>query len=452
MNISSLKLLLLRPVVIYLLADVLVKSMQFFLMPTASHLLSIDEYGKLTLFLALLTALVPVVSLSSESAFSIFYNQELGKDKKRLFINSIMVAATGYVVFSAATLVLSYFDDNLLFSIISLKYQMTKMLLIVFLEYFVNIFLLSSRLDFKKTDYFFWFVFYFLLKFIFGLGAIYIFESSDSYLNSILLLNTIFVFVVLWKVFGKKLLNRDFLTFDKQVYLRIIKYSMIILPVTMFSVVNSMIDKVYITSLLSVSDLANYTSIFLLSGSIQIVILAMNKAYMPKLLKLYAQYGYLSLRKMKKETKRVMLANYFVFLACVILLPFLFGYIYSEKITFNYGVFLVLSLSFLFNTIYILFTNVLSLEESTAKYKMFGFLFATFVNIPLSYFFTLKFGILGAAISTLASCTFAAFILFLFVNVKVERYYLVKESFVFFSSSISTVLLLFYFNSNLGLY
>lgn len=197
MNISSFKLLLLKPVVIYLLADVLVKSMQFFLMPTASHLLSIDEYGKLTLFLALLTALVPVVSLSSESAFSIFYNQELGKDKKRLFINSIMVAATGYVVFTAFTLVLSYFDDNLLFSIISLKYQMTKMLLIAFLEYFFNIFLLSSRLDFKKTDYFFWFVFYFLLKFLFGLGSIYIFESSDSYLNSILFLNTVFALFVL---------------------------------------------------------------------------------------------------------------------------------------------------------------------------------------------------------------------------------------------------------------
>ncbi|HHF3146935.1 polysaccharide biosynthesis C-terminal domain-containing protein [Vibrio sp. J2-4] len=452
MNISSFKLLLLKPVVIYLLADVLVKSMQFFLMPTASHLLSIDEYGKLTLFLALLTALVPVVSLSSESAFSIFYNQELGKDKKRLFINSIMVAATGYVVFTAFTLVLSYFDDNLLFSIISLKYQMTKMLLIAFLEYFFNIFLLSSRLDFKKTDYFFWFVFYFLLKFLFGLGSIYIFESSDSYLNSILFLNTVFALFVLYKTFEKSLSNRDFLAFDKQVYLRIIKYSMMILPVTMFSIVNSMIDKVYITSLLSVADLANYTSIFLLSGSIQIVILAMNKAYMPKLLKLYSQHGYLSLDKMKKDTQRVMVANYFIFLFCIIILPILFGYIYSEKITFNYGVFLVLSLSFLLNTLYILFTNVLSLDESTAKYKMFGFLFATFVNVPLSYFFTLKFGILGASISTLASCTFAAFILFLFVNVKVEKYYLAKDSFIFFSFSLSTVLILFYFNSKLNLY
>ncbi|EGR3208712.1 hypothetical protein DC864_24830, partial [Vibrio parahaemolyticus] len=87
MNFNSIKLLLLKPVVIYLLADILVKGMQFLLMPSASHLLSIQEYGKLTLFLALLTALVPMVSLSSESAYSIFYNQELGKNKKRLFIN-----------------------------------------------------------------------------------------------------------------------------------------------------------------------------------------------------------------------------------------------------------------------------------------------------------------------------------------------------------------------------
>lgn len=452
MNISGLKILLLKPVFIYLLADLLVKSMQFFLMPTASHLLSIDEYGELTLFLALLTALVPVVSLSSESAYSIFYNQDIGKDKKKLFITSIHVAATGYVLFTVITLVLSLVNDNLVFSMVSLRYQITKVLSIVFFEYFINLHLLSSRLSFDKLKYFFWFILYFTMKFLFGLGAIYIFKDSDAYLTSLLILNFLFASVILSRNFKLDYFFEQILKVDKELYVRILKYSMIILPVTLFAVINSMVDKAYITSLLSIEDLANYTSIFLLAGSMQIVIMAMNKAYMPDLLNIYSKNGYDSLQIMNHKTRKLMIANYFVFVSCITMLPLVFNIIFSEKIKFSYDVFLVLSLSFLCNTLYILFTNVLSLEERTARYKMFGFLIASLINIILSYFLTLKFGILGAAFSTLLSCFFASFILFLLVNFKLKRNYLLKESVAFIFVSIITATLMLYLNECFFMY
>ncbi|TOL60510.1 hypothetical protein CGH94_25920, partial [Vibrio parahaemolyticus] len=156
----------------------------------------------------------------------------------------------------------------------------------------------------------------------FGLASIYVFQSSDAYLNSILVLNLVFVFIVVSRFFKLTEFFKEVFSFDKESYFRIVKYSAIILPVSVFSVVNSMVDKAYITSLLPVKELANYTSIFLLAGAIQIVILAMNKAYMPKLLKLYSQYGYLSLEKMSKNTKSLMITNYFVFLSCILVLPF----------------------------------------------------------------------------------------------------------------------------------
>nr|WP_102286397.1 polysaccharide biosynthesis C-terminal domain-containing protein [Vibrio cyclitrophicus]PMF25676.1 hypothetical protein BCV17_02735 [Vibrio cyclitrophicus] len=452
MNINGIKILLYKPVVVYLLADILVKSMQFLLMPSASHLLSIQEYGQLTLFLALLTALVPMVSLSSESAYSIFYNQKLGNDKKRLFINSIHVAATGYLFFTVITLILSLIDDNLLFNIVSLKYQMTKMFLIVFFEYFVNLYLLSNRLSFEKSNYFLWFVFYFSMKFLVGVSVVYLFKSSDAYLNGILLLNFIFAFIIITRVFGIFVFFKEVFIFDNFSYSRIIKYSIVILPVSIFSVVNSMVDKAYITSLLSIEKLASYTSIFILAGAMQIVVLAMNKAYMPELLKLYSEFRYLSLDKMGRSTRRLMVVNYVTFFSCIIVLPLIFKLIYNDNIIFSYDVFVVLSLSFLFNTLYILYTNVLSLEESTAKYKMFGFLCATIFNIPIGYILTFNFGILGSAISTMLSCVFAAFILFVFVNRKVKRNYLLKESFVFIFGASSTALLMLYINRFIGIY
>ncbi|WP_202983551.1 polysaccharide biosynthesis C-terminal domain-containing protein [Ferrimonas lipolytica] len=426
--------------------------MQFLLMPAASHFLSIPEYAQLTIFLALLTALVPMVSLSSESAYAIFYNQELGLNKKRLFIDSVHVATTGLIIFSFVNILLSLIDDNLLFSVVSLKYQMTKMLLIVFFEYFMNLYLLSNRLNFDKVGYFCWFILFFAVKFFVGLGAIYLFESSDAYLNSILLLNFTFFIIIVSRVFGLVGFFGEVFLFNRDSYVRLIKYSTIILPVSIFSVINSMIDKIYITSLLPLKELANYTSVFLLAGAIQVVILAMNKSYMPSLLKLYSLHGYLSLDKIKNRTKSLMLVSYLFFIFCIIILPFVFKYIYSDKIEFSYNVFVVLSLSFLFNTLYILYTNVLSLEEQTAKYKMFGFISATILNVPLSYILTLKFGILGAALSTMLSCIFAASILYSLVNRRVKRHYLLKDSLIFVFVASTTAIFFVVLNTQIKIF
>ncbi|MFL9763160.1 polysaccharide biosynthesis C-terminal domain-containing protein [Vibrio cyclitrophicus] len=71
-------------------------------------------------------------------------------------------------------------------------------------------------------------------------------------------------------------------------------------------------------------------------------------------------------------------------------------------------------------------------KESTAKYKMFGFLCATIFNIPIGYILTFNFGILGSAISTMLSCVFAAFILFVFVNRKVREELPPERKFCFY--------------------
>lgn len=422
---------LFKPVIFYLVADVLVKAMQFMLMPSASYLLSVDEYGKLTLILALLTALVPLISLSSESAYSMFYNQRLGDDKNRLFINSIHVASTGFLILTTVGLLLSLIDDYLLFSILSIKYHFTKMFLTVFFEYFVILHLLSCRLSFEKSKYLLWFVAYFSVKFFAGLVSIHICEVSDAYLDSILFINIVFVALVVSRHFNFIEFLQQVLTFDKISYVRMLKYSLIIFPVSLFAVINSMVDKVYISALLPVTDLASYTSIFLIAGAIQIVVLAINKAYMPELLKLYSLHGYKALDMMVKNTRGFLFFSYFVFLSCILVLPFVFDMLFSDNIVFSFNVFVILSLSFLFNTLYILYTNVLSLAEETAKYKMFGFLLAGLVNIALGYLLTSSHGIFGSAVSTMFSCIIASMVLAVLVHRNAKKNYLLLESMMF---------------------
>jgi len=436
-TLSKFKSFLLKPVIIYLTADIAVKGMQFLLMPTASHLLDITEYAKLTLFLALITAMAPIISLSSEAAFSIFFNQKFGDNRQKLFVHCALVALTGYLFFISTVLILSYVDDNLIFKIVSLKSDVTKIFTIVFIDYFINVSLLSTRLSFKSIKYFIWFVTCFAAKFIFGITSIYYFKNADVYLNCLLVVNVIFALMIVNHCFGLRDIFKQLKLVSFENYKRVLKYSFIILPVSIFAVVNSLVDKAYISSLLSVEDLASYSSIFLLAGSIQIFVLAMNKAYMPELLRLYSEFGYDALDNMKGKTKRLLSVNLFLFTLCIVVLPMLFKIMFSDYIYFDYDVFVILSLNFLFNSLYILFTNVLSLEEKTAKYKMFGFLLALVINLPLGYVLTLNFGVFGAALSTMLSTLSAAAILFSIVSFKICRFYLFKEIIIFLSLSLS---------------
>lgn len=437
--LNKIKAKLLTPLILYLLVDLIAKGLQFFLLPSASYILTIESYGKLTLILALLTALAPIVSLSSEAAYSVFFNQVKENEKVKLFVACLLVSLSGFALFSSLVLILSLFNDQLIFKIISLRQDVLLICIVVFFEFIITVSLLTNRLTFQKFKYFIAYLSYVGTKFLVGISSIYIFESPNDYLVSILINNIVFAGIFVSFTFGLKNIATQLKLFPRDYYKTVFNYSIIILPVTLFSVVNSLVDKAFISNFLSISDLANYTSVFLLAGALQIIIMALNKSYMPKLLKLYSLEGYRALNSVRKDTIRFLLIVSLCFVASIFLSPILFALLFDDGIKFYPQVFIVLSLAFSFNSIYILYTNVLSLEAKTAKFKMFGFLIALCINIPLSYGLTLNFGLFGAAISTLLSTLIAASVLSLFVSKVILRFYLLKIylAFVTFMSLIA---------------
>ena len=443
--LNKIKAKLLTPLVLYLLVDLIAKGLQFVFLPSASHILTIEAYGKLTLILALLTALAPIVSLSSEAAYSVFFNRVKGSEKVKLFAACLLVSLSGLALFSSLVLMLSLINDQLIFKIISLRQDVALICVVVFFEFLITLSLLTNRLTFQKIKYFISYLFYVGSKFLVGMSSIYMFESPNSYLLAILANNVVFAGIFLSYTFGLRNLVNELRKFPQDYYKKVFNYATIILPVTLFSVVNSLVDKAFISNFLSISDLANYTSVFLLAGALQIIIMALNKSYMPKLLKLYSLEGYRALNSVSKDTTRFLLIVSLCYAGSIFLSPILFTLLFDEGITFYPQVFIVLSLAFSFNSIYILYTNVLSLEEKTAKFKMFGFLIALCINIPLSYGLTLKFGLFGAAISTLLSTLVAASVLSLFVSKVVLRFYLLKTylAFVTFMSLIAFTIIYF---------
>lgn len=427
----EIKLKVLSPVVLYLFVDLLAKGLQFLFLPSASHILNIEAYAKLTLILSLLTALAPIVSFSSESAYSVFFNQVNSTKRNKLFLACFLVALSGLSFFCGLAFILSFVNDQLIFKIISLRQDIILICVIVFFEFVITVCLLSNRLLFEKFKYFTSYLVYVVSKFSLGLFIIYNFGSTEAYLLGVLSTNIIFSILFVSRSFGIRKITKE-MTCEIQFYFfKVLKYSTIILPVTLFSVINSLVDKAFISNYLTIYELANYTSAFLLAGALQIIILALNKSYMPNLLKLYSQEGYEALDKVKQDTFRFLLIVLVCFMVFTLLSPLLFYSLFDEKVQFNYQVYVILTMAFSFNTIYILYTNVLSLEASTAKFKMYGFLIALFFNIPLSYLLTKEFGLVGAASSTLLSTLIAASVLYFFVSKLISKFYLLKICIVF---------------------
>lgn len=444
--LRGIKAALLAPVVLYLLVDLAAKGLQFLFLPSASHILDIEAYGKLTLILSLLTALAPIVSLSSEAAYSVFFNQIKENDKVKLFIGCALVALSGFIFFISLIFLMSSIDDKLFFKVLSLREDVTLICVIVFFEFFITLSLLTKRLNFHKFKYFISYFFYILSKFIVGVSSIYFFESTSVYLVAILVNNIVFAMLFLFITFSVRDILAEVKSIQPTFYKKVLNYSIIILPVTLFSVVNSLVDKVYVANLLTITDLANYTSIFLLAGALQIVILAINKSYMPKLLKAYSINGYSALNLIKKDTLNFLKIVFLCFVIFVFLSPFIFQLLFDEGIQFSPEVFVLLLLAFSFNAIYILYTNILSLEEKTAKFKMIGFLIAVCINIPLSYVLTFKFGVLGAAVSTMISTIVAASVLYVFVSNVIFRFYLLKVNAIFIISLLLVSFSILYFD------
>lgn len=418
---------------LYLSADLIAKVIQFLILPFSSRVLNLDDYAEFTLILTLLTALVPLIGLSSESAYSMYFNRKKGYARTQLFFTCGFVSFCGFCFFILLTAVISSVDDSFPFQVLSLRGDVSKIILVSFLEYFIVLFLLESRLLFKPNRYFIDFILILIIKTIVSLSALYYSRSTSLYLNTLICVNSLFVLFFLYRRldFKRDGSNKYHHLINVETLKQVLKLSLIIFPVTVFAVLNGIIDKVYVSSILSKSELASYTSMFLFASAINVFTLALNKAYVPILLKDYSSNSYEALANTENLVIRNLTIVFIVALLSVAIAPFLFNLFFHENIEFNHLVYTILVLSSAFNIIYIQYTNVLSLNISTARYKAFGFGIALLINLPLSYYCTLAYGLEGAAISTLISVSFAALTLGLFVMIKIKKNYLLFESISF---------------------
>lgn len=187
-------------------------------------------------------------------------------------------------------------------------------------------------------------------------------------------------------------------------------YSIYIVPVTLFSILNGLIGRSFIMNRMDTSSVGVYSAGFNIGQMVYLIAMVFNMAYVSFFIQKYEEVG----DRVGKEVQTmadVML--FLVFLAAVVIS--LCAPLVSPMLPDDYVGAIPLIPLFAFggvaNGLYFLSTNYLSLKLSLVKYKMFGLLIGMLLNLVISLVLIDKLGIVAAALGNFVSIYISACVL-----------------------------------------
>ena len=416
--------------ILYLIAEVIAKLFQFLMLPVSSHFLDVNGVANLSMFVISINFLLPVSTLSTLAAYTLYFNQSnvLSKVKMKqsdfritIELASILISVLGIVVtflLYALNKQLSLFNSINIFSS-----QVFFLILFATLAEFITMVIFSGyRLSFNRTKYLSYFVSYTIFKILLGLVLIYLFHDPVYYLISIIICS----FIVFIKSGHYSKYNFELINDIK--LMNFLKYSLSMIPVVFASVVFVSVDKFYISEHFSAPVVASYNAMFFMVASLQVVSMAINKSYMPELLKRYSEVGTASL-----DGQEIKLFAYDLVLIPLILLLIVFGeyffnLFYDESIQYNNTIAFFFSLTFFLNHKYVLLSNALCLDPKLAKYRALSIMVALlFVFFAIEYFVK-SFGVIGVAACFTVAYTLVILSTQVFVSIFVSKYFRLMDT------------------------
>jgi len=388
--------------IIYLSSTIFTKGITFIIIPILTALLTIEDYGKLSLFESYFNLTCALILFSTPNYLSKHYYKTFDisiKIKYCILINFFvtLILILGLISFS-------FFRDLDLPIYILLAIPILGLFNSVIETYLIILRLKKKALDYLKLEISRLLVdtlFLFLFVISFKLGWI---SKFYSIFIALLLLAT-YCFIRI-----SQLIN---FRFNLKLNLNELKKTFyFLLPLIIHSISFTLIntyDKISIQNFLGLEDLAIYSVYSKFTSVSIIVIVGINKAFSPKLFELMSNNYSIEFDKQIKQLIMFLI----VLLLLIGALVFTFdGYFLPKE--YLAGSFLIpfFCLSFLFYGVYsIIFPIIIS--KGNNLYLMFFTLFSAILNIILNNILIKPIGLYGAVLGTL----FAFFFLMLLTGI-----------------------------------
>lgn len=400
--------------------DFLIKVMQFALLPLASNALALDQYAELTFYMMLITATTPLLTMSAEAAYSVYFNLRNDDLDGNVFLATIVVGLLSSLFWCAIGAVVIQVASGSLQDAVLGSFEWILIAIYIIFDLIVRVEILGHRLGFRHMRFTMASVAYQSAKIVVALPLIFWFEDARVYVVAIVFVAVVSA-IVLSYVSGKRP------RYDPVTLKLVARYTVKVAPVSFMAVATNSVDRVIIVTLLGTVELAHYQSMLVLAGMVQVFVMALNKIYVPKLLLEYNINGYTFLQEKPRELR----LHAFLWFAATVLAVLsgrpIFVLLFDEAVQFDFITYSMLCWNFSIFGFYFLWTNVLSLEERTVRLKSLGYGIAILPSIALSYMLAKSYGGMGAATAALLSNLFSSLILFFIVRKHFGKMYFFNE-------------------------
>ena len=399
---------------IYFIGIIIEKGLAFMLIPLYTHYLSTTDYGILTIIQSIIAILIILFSLSfngSASRYHIYGNSIF----RRYHYGNIFSYVT---IFSLIGASLFYIFGDYILNFFKIPFYPYAPLAIAisYLSIIYSIYQLKLQMEQKALAY----VFNNIAKFIISTSLIiYLIvvahKSVDGVLFGMLLG---FLLLVIYFI---ATLKRDEIRFNlnRKLFKKYYKYSIYLVPHNLAGVLNSFLDRFFITGMMNLSQAGIFALGGQIAGVLSIFSSAINSAITPIVLNAY---------KSKDYNFLINLANIsilFILLMAVFLSIFSLDIIHlvSPK-SYAQASFVLSILGFYFvvQMYYFMTSSVLFYVEKATKYVAVATLLSLGLNFIFNYFFIKLWGIKGASFATLLSMIIVNYIVIFIANrfIKIE--------------------------------
>lgn len=374
----------------YFTGNLIVKILALFTLPVISNLLTPEDYGFFSLFLVYVSYAALLFTFNLLPAISRFWYDNI--DKKIFIGTSIISSSFIFMVFVSFSMIF----QELLYRTLEIDYRILILLLIFILIHSIDSVFRQIFVALRKSKIISSLaVIYAILLFLFTLFYIHYADKKFSLIYANLTVGVLFSLVYIYYI--KEYIKLEF----NKVYLKQnIKYSLPLIFDTISAMLIINIDKIMLEHYLGLKVLGLYSfaySIGLLLSSV--IVFPLLNAWTPNYFEDMNNKDYAKLDK-----------DIFSMIKIVIMVSILMIIFYSELVYLLFNVsyyegFIILPY-IVMSSVALFLWQIYGRSIGYAKkniYMVFVTLSAGVLNISLNYIFILKYGMIAASISTLAS-------------------------------------------------
>ena len=375
---------------LFAISNIASRLISFFFLPLYTYYLTTEEYAVIDLAQVMQSLLWPVLSLSVAEAI-LRFGLDQTEDKKKVISTCVSVIVPGLLAFFIIYPFIQIGNelDN---------YKIETALYYVILS--VNSFLgVYARVVDKvklivinsTISCFAIAVFNVLFLTVFGMGA-------NGYFFALILGNLISVlsylfFTKIWKGCSISYL-------DRKLCKRILKFSIPLIPNAIFWWINSSLDKLYLTAMLTLSDVGLYS----VAGKIPNLLSSVTSIFQQS-------WSISAIKEIDTEKNDSFFSNIFKTYSIIIALcscfliaitQLLATFLFSKEFYNAWTISPVLIMAFYYSAINVYYGSIFTATKKT-NIIFYTTGIGAIVNIVLNYFFILQWGAIGAAIATVIS-------------------------------------------------